>query len=142
MSDVPEVNVEVINPEPTAEATAETVIDAAVTIAEKIDEARQEGASEAGDVEQIKYTLDDLWSRLEALDARVGIAIDLMMGLSDQIASLSALEVAEIIETETAPVVEDIVETAEEIADVEPPKEPVETAVTPQIRTKKKTKWL
>lgn len=142
MSDAPEVNVEVINPEPTAEATAETVIDAAVVIAEKIDEARQEGASEAGDVEQIKYTLDDIWTRLDALDARVGIAIDLLMGLSDQIAGLAAIEVAEIIEENTDAEVEEIIETAEEIAPAPPVQETPETAVTPQIRSVKKTKWL
>lgn len=142
MSEAPEVNVEVINPEPTAEATAETVIDAAVVIAEKIDEARQEGASEAGDVEQIKYTLDDIWTRLDALDARVGIAIDLLMGLSDQIAGLAAIEVAEIIEENTEAEVEEIIETAEEIAPAPPVQETPETAVTPQIRSVKKTKWL
>lgn len=121
------------------EDTASAVIDAAVVIADKIDEARQEGAADAGEVEQIKYTLDDLWSMISTLHDRVGIVTDLLMGLSDQVAALATLEVAELIETETEATVEDVIETAEEIAPV------VETPVVatePEIRKSKARKWI
>lgn len=121
------------------EEAATAVIEAAVVIAEKIDEARQEGAAETAEVEQIKYTLDDVWSMVSTLHDRVGILTDLIMGLHDQIAALATLEVAELIETETEATVEAVVETAEEIAPVI--EEPV-IAVEPEIRKSTKRKFV
>lgn len=146
MSDAPEVNVEVINPEPTAEATAETVIDAAVVIAEKIDEARQEGHTAEELVNRAEITIEIVMGEVKSVNDRLGILTDLVMGLIDQVAGLAAIEVAEIIEENTDAEVDEIIDTAEEISDdaanVQPPKEVVETATTPQIRSTKKTKWL
>lgn len=137
-----EVVVKVEGEAPPAEAvadTATTVIEAATEIAGLIVEAKAEGEASAATVEQIKYSLDDVWSAISALNERVGIAIDLIMGVADQIAQLATLEVAELIETETEATVEAVVETAEQIAPV------VETpvvAVEPEIRKSTKRQWI
>jgi len=126
----------------TAEETTGVVIGAAKEIAELIDDARQESAESAEEIRQVKYNLDDLWGAVSALNERVGIVIDLLTGVSDQVASLAALEVAEVLVEETPAKVEEVLDTAEAIADVTPQKEVVETAVTPQVRQKKQVKWL
>lgn len=124
----------------TAEQTAAVVIDMAVEIAEKIDGARQEESATADEVREVKYSLDDLWGAVSALNERVGIAIDLLTGLSDQVAELAALEVAEVVVTEPAAKVEEVAAVAEVISEQTPEK--VEVAVTPQTRQKKQGKWI
>lgn len=126
-------------PEAVVENTAATVIDAAVEIAELIVEAKEEGEASAVEVQQIKYSVDDIYGTVIVLGERIGVLMDLVMGISDQIAALATLEVAELIETESEETVEAVAETAEQIAPVI--EEPV-IAVEPEIRKSTKRNWI
>jgi hypothetical protein len=135
MSD--EIVVTVETPEePAAEAIveAESVIEQAIELAGIIDEARQEGQQET---EVVTFSLQFLAEKVMELQGMIE-------NLTDEIATLTALEVAEIVVEEPPAVVEEVAAVEEELAPledvviepevVEPVNEPA-----PRIQKRKRT---
>jgi hypothetical protein len=120
--------------ETVVETTAETVIDTAIVIADKIDEARQEGEQVN---KEIKYSLDDLYSAVMQQTAVILELKGLIEYLTDEVATLTALEVAEVVVEKDPAEVEEIVEVAAVVENT-PPEVPEE----PQVRATKKRKYL
>jgi len=126
-----------------AAATADVVIDKAVEIAEIITEAQAEGAEALAEVKAMKWSLDDVYGIVSALNDRIGILTDLVEGLYEEVASLKALETAEIVVEATPEEVKEIAAVAEVVeAETPVPTEEVPTAVEPALRKSKKTKWV
>ncbi len=137
MSEVVEVVVkeEPVSATENTEEAVETVIDAAVEIAEKIDEARTDSA-------EVAHSLGSIHARIESLHDELKVNRDLIMSLFDEIAKISTLQLAEIVAGESVDEVEEILEVAEEIEDAAPAQETVEVAITPQVREEKKRKFI
>jgi len=126
-----------------AAATADVVIDKAVEIAEIITEAQAEGAEALEEVKVIKYTLDDIYGQIFSVGERIAVLTDLVEGLYEEVASLKALETAEIVVEATPEEVKEIAAVAEVVeAETPVPTEEVPTAVEPALRKSKKTKWV
>jgi len=120
--------------EAVVESTTETIIDTAIVIADKIDEARQEGDQVN---KEIKYSLDDLYSAVMQQNAAILELKGLIEYLTDEVATLTALEVAEVVVENPPAEVEQIAEVAAVVENT-PPEVPEE----PQVRQQKKRKYL
>lgn len=118
--------------EAVVESTTETIIDTAIVIADKIDEARQEGQQES---KEVIYTLEFLANALGGLVAQVAELKGLIEYLTDEVASLTALEVAEVVVESTPAEVEQIAEVAAVVENTPP-----EVPEAPQVRENKKVR--
>lgn len=124
----------------TAADVAGTVVDTAVVIADKIDEARKEGDKVN---EEIVYTLHDIFSAVSHLGAVIAELKGQVEYLTDEIATLTALEVAAVIVEETPAKVEEIAAVADVIEEQIPEPSPAPAVSEPEKRVEKKSrKWL
>lgn len=126
-----------------AAETADVVIDKALEIAEIITEAKADGAEAVEEVKEIKYTLDDIYGQIFAMSERIAVLTDLVEGLYEEVASLKALETAEIVVEATPKEVEEIAAVAE-VVEAQTPvaTEEVPTATEPALRKSTKRKWV
>lgn len=126
-----------------ATETADVVIDKALEIAEIITEAKADGAEAVEEVKEIKYTLDDIYGQIFAMSERIAVLTDLVEGLYEEVASLKALETAEIVVEATPKEVEEIAAVAEVVkAETPVPTEEVPAATEPALRKSTKRKWV
>jgi len=126
-----------------AAETADVVIDKALEIAEIITEAKADGAEAVEEVKEIKYTLDDIYGQIFAMSERIAVLTDLVEGLYEEVASLKALETAEIVVEATPKEVEEIAAVAEVVkAETPVPTEEVPAATEPALRKSTKRKWV
>src|SRR6187551_2959253 len=136
MADDIVVTVETPDPvPPVVETVADTVIDKAIELAEVIDDARQEGERKTSEV---NYMLEMLYQSMGELHSKINELIGQVNYLADEVASLSAIEVAEIIEENTPKEVEAIIETADAIKETVPDV----VANVPAPRKSTKVQWL
>lgn len=140
--DTPEINVEVVQPE--TQETVVDVVDTALEIAKELDDARKEGEAKAEQSDEvIEFTLQMVFGEINALGARLNELFGLVEVLVDEVATLSALQVAEVVVDNTPTKTEEIVDVATEVLEETPPVAE-EVPVTPEAPApKKKTrKWL
>jgi len=117
----------------TVEALTETTLETATEIADLIDTARQEATHEQ---EAIVYTLNDIHGLLFTVLGRLDEITGRLDSIQDELATLGALEVAELITTETPATVEEVVTVAEVIEEQTPAPE----VPAPEPRVEKKTR--
>jgi len=118
--------------EAVVESTTDTIIDTAIVIADKIDEARQEGQEET---KTVVITLEFVANQLGTLVAAVSDLRGMVEYLTDEVASLTALEVAEVVVESTPAEVEQIAEVAAVVENTPP-----EVPEAPQVRENKKVR--
>jgi len=118
--------------EAVVESTTETIIDTAIVIADKIDEARQEGQEES---KEVIYTLEFLANAIGSLVAQVAELKGLLEYLTDEVATLTALEVGEVVVENPPDKVDEIAEVAAVVENTPP-----EVPEAPQVRENKKVR--
>lgn len=125
------------------EGTVETVLEAATEIAEKIEEARQEGDKTEQALILADVTLTTLNARFDGLESRISAMFDLLADIRgaqivDQIVEDEILdEIVEAVDTPPAPT-EIVVEENNGTVEVET----VEPATAPEIRPSKKARFI
>lgn len=118
--------------EAVVESTTETIIDTAIVIADKIDEARQEGQEES---KEVIYTLEFIAIAIGQLTSELAEIKGLIEYLTDEVATLTALEVAEVVVENPPDKVEEIAEVATVVGNTPP-----EVPEAPQVRENKKAR--
>lgn len=136
----PEVEVNVVVPETDK---ADDVIEQAVIIADKIDDARQQGESNAQMTAMISdEKFEALMEQFRLLNGRFDSVDFRLDNLTDEVATIGTLQVAETIVESTPDELEEINEVVEIIDEPPTVVDEVPDAVSPQTRKTKQKGWV